>query len=84
MVSLGLADYVFLIIFGVMTKEKAREILDNWVREKAFEGGFILPFVDQIVCKEISSDNTLSTELRAATTFTEWTFKGLIKLAYDL
>ena len=54
-----------------MNKEKAREILEDWIMEiTSCTYEIALPIIDEIIHKE--SD------------FDEWTLRGLLKLAYDL
>lgn len=61
-----------------MTKEQARDILNKWIADNTYgDVGVLypatLPVYDEVVYTE-QTDNSVS----------EWTFKGLIKIAYDL
>ncbi len=65
-----------------MTKEKAREILENWISKKTLNclGEHIdmkLPIVDEQVYNKISFDEK-------QTICEQWSFLGLIKFIYDL
>lgn len=67
-----------------MTKDEAISRLEDYLMERADEScssGFpiLLPKEDQVICKEIAIN-----PLKGHTEFIDWTFKGLIKLAYDL
>lgn len=58
-----------------MTKDEARKLLEDWLNEMVEAGREIrLPIVDQNVIFMIEED----------VKFTQYTFKGLIKIAYDL
>lgn len=65
-----------------MTKEEARNILQDWISEKTQDHlgehrDMILPIVDEQVYNKMSFDV-------AQTIREQWSFKGLIKLIYDL
>jgi acid stress-induced BolA-like protein IbaG/YrbA len=65
-----------------MTKEEAREILENWISEKTQDHSgehrnMTLPIVDEIVYNKTSFD--VQQTIRE-----QWSFKGLIKFIYDL
>jgi hypothetical protein len=64
-----------------MTKEKAREILENWISEKTQDHlgehrNLILPIIDEQVYNKMSFDVE-------QTICEQWSFKGLIKFIYD-
>ncbi len=57
-----------------MNKDKAREILEEWIDSKTEDNiSMRLPYVDEVVIT-IQSNNKTS----------QYTFKGLIKIAYEL
>ena len=58
-----------------MTKEKARDLLREWL-DKRSEQGQDLPIYDEVVYQK----ETFGTP----TTFEQYTFRYLIKLAYDM
>lgn len=61
-----------------MTKEEARELLGDFIASKNWiEHRLDLPEVDEVINK-ISSDYALNV------LFDQYTFKGLLKIAYDL
>jgi phage baseplate assembly protein gpV len=65
-----------------MTKEEAREILENWISEQTQDHlgehrDMRLPIVDEQVYNKMSFDV-------AQTICEQWSFKGLIKFIYDL
>jgi hypothetical protein len=56
-----------------MTKSEAIKLLQNYIDNKCSYGDIKLPMSLPIVDEVIFKDG-----------FTEWSFKGLIKIAYDL
>jgi hypothetical protein len=52
-----------------MSKREARKHLEKWLNYKAIYRDVKLPIVDEVVVKK---------------GFCEWTFIGLMKIAYDL
>lgn len=60
-----------------MTKEYAIKLLEQWIEDHAFNDGnyksISLPLLDSFVYREHDEDG-----------IHDWTFKGLIKVAYDL
>jgi hypothetical protein len=58
-----------------MTKEEAREILNDWSfwRYDVMGGAFTFPINDEIVYQETTSNSV-----------TQYTFKHVIKIAYNL
>ena len=65
-----------------MTKEEARNILGDWISEKTKDHlgehrNMRLPIVDEQIYNKISFDVK-------QTIYEQWSFKGLIKLIYDL
>lgn len=55
-----------------MTKESAKRILEEWLSENKT---VTLPIVDMVIYLEGDKDFNK---------WRDWTFKGLIKIAYDL
>lgn len=67
-----------------MTKEEAREILNTWVEHKMrYTTKMNLPINDE-VCQStlinLPSDSIDNGDVKLE----QWSFKGLIKIAYDL
>lgn len=64
-----------------MTKDKARELLEDYILKNVYEtkyGNVIkLPIVDENIGK-IKYDEDLNVVVE------QWSFKGLLKIAYDL
>ena len=65
-----------------MTKEKAKEILENWISERTTDSlgehkDIRLPIFDELVYSKMSFD--VAEKINE-----QWTFRGLIKLIYDL
>jgi len=56
------------------TKEEAKELINDFIRETFTHGGE-LPLTDCTVIRSVSKDFT---------EFKDYTFKGLLKIAYDL
>lgn len=61
-----------------MTKEGAREHLENWINYQTKQQfgehqDIRLPIIDEVVLSKITERG-----------IEQWTFKGLIKIAYDL
>lgn len=67
-----------------MTKEKARDILEKWIEHKTslnISMSGIHSYVPRIMLPIV--DERLSSEFKG-NTLEEWSFRGLIKIAYDL
>ena len=65
-----------------MTKEKAREILEEWISKNTQDHlgehkDIRLPIIDEIIYNKMSFDVE-------ETICEQWSFKGLIKFIYDL
>lgn len=56
-----------------MRPKEAREIIENHLRHKFSVGGFYLPLNDEIVIQRMGESG-----------LEEWTWKGLLCIAYDL
>lgn len=65
-----------------MTKEEARVLLEYWINAHTKDSlgkhrDMLLPINDEII-------NIISTDFESGRVFDQYTFKGLIKIAYDL
>lgn len=73
-----------------MTKEEAREMLEKWINHKTKHKEMTLPIVDEVVLSKIERQYK-DTEIKepgvwpsGELSFEQYTFKYLIKIAYDL
>ena len=75
-----------------MTKERAREILSNFFTKEAMcYSTCAFPITDEVICTISSPQPKIATTLQEqeelnerAHVIEQWSFKGLIKIAYDL
>jgi hypothetical protein len=67
-----------------MTKEEAREMLNKWVEHKMkYSPRMNMPIVDEVVGGNLEYKGSTSID-KGVHEVTQYTFKGLIKLAYEL
>lgn len=70
-----------------MTKEEAREILNDWAfwHTDNFGGTFTFPVYDEVVYSKFHTDKgELSNSSETNHALVQYTFRHVIKIAYDL